>query len=255
MNYADEVCLNYVSTWHDERQALDMRAWHQKGPSLAPVRGKDGKDGKDSNCLHRHVMTPVIYMQKTAKGQGVEHTWTHIWYINLRHSFTSFAKYIYIYYNKYFNSSVNSLLWCKHHSTDSPKRLQMTLLPTTMKCYSKYDHDWLCMYGMVFERLDSELKCGILRWLNTYIFFTARHFWSKGTAFLDCKRVCRFGLWSCSGTYILTGATGVLPCFSRFKAQWDSKIFIDIPRYSGPYMATYSDLGHPNKRHPTSYLH
>lgn len=96
MNYADEVCLNYVSTWHDERQALDMRAWHQKGPSLAPVRGKDGKDGKDSNCLHRHVMTPVIYMQKTAKGQGVEHTWTHIWYINLRHSFTSFAKYIYI---------------------------------------------------------------------------------------------------------------------------------------------------------------
>ena len=145
MNYADEVCLNYVSTWHDERQALDMRAWHQKGPSLAPVRGKDGKNGKDSNCLHRHVMTPVIYMQKTAKGQGVEHTWTHIWYINLRHSFTSFAKYIYIYYNKYFNSSVNSLLWCKHHSTDSPKRLQMTLLPTTMKCYSKYDHDWLCI--------------------------------------------------------------------------------------------------------------
>lgn len=57
--YADEVCLNYVSTHDNERQALDMRAWHQKGPSLAPVRGKDGKDGKDSNCLHRHVMTPT----------------------------------------------------------------------------------------------------------------------------------------------------------------------------------------------------
>ena len=134
---------------------------------------------------------------------------------------------------------MNSLLWCKHHSTDSPKRLQMTILPTTMKCYTKYDHDWLCMYGMVFERLDSELKCGILRWLNTYIFFLQPDIsGAKGQLFSIARGFVGLGFGVAAGhVYVDGGAKGVLPCFSRFEAQWDSKIIIH--RYSKIFWAIY----------------